>query len=240
QVLVLRLAPGQVFQVFGGFARCGDDAGAADGCFLHDEAVTGLYPGGGVCKPMIVLWGCAQLLPLPGGAPNQAALDRQGCARRWGIPPTTVVRRRRLPKGERETRRALSEAAGRVCPPPARTRKGRAVRPQGGPPSRAAGNPPPPCAGPPRRYGSPPCRLQAARIRSAGNGPQGTIPSPISSQFDFGAVFLDRLDQVFALDAHPHGQGGGDEHRGIDPEPDPDRQGQREVVQRGTAEEEHR
>ena len=52
-------------------------------------------------------------------------------------------------------------------------------------------------------------------------------------------VLLDRLDQVLALDAEVHRDGRGDEHRRVDAEHDADRQRQREVVQRRSAEEVH-
>src|SRR5690606_663918 len=55
-----------------------------------------------------------------------------------------------------------------------------------------------------------------------------------------GVVFFNGLDQVFAFDAQPHGNGGGHEYRRINAKPDADGQRQREVVQSGAAEEEHR
>ena len=58
----------------------------------------------------------------------------------------------------------------------------------------------------------------------------------------FGSCVLDRCDliEVFTLDAQPHGDRRGDEHRRIDAEQDSDRQRDGEVVQGRAAEDEHR
>ena len=57
----------------------------------------------------------------------------------------------------------------------------------------------------------------------------------------FGSCSLaGRLDEVFTLDAQPHRDRRGDEHRRVDAEQDADRQRDREVVQRLAAEDQHR
>ena len=67
-----------------------------------------------------------------------------------------------------------------------------------------------------------------------------STPPPRRSDRSDRAPWPRRLDQVFALDAEPHRDRRGDEHRRVDAEQDADRQRDGEVVQRRAAEEQHR
>src|SRR5471032_2603867 len=86
-----------------------------------------------------------------------------------------------------------------------------------------------------------PIRLNALKIAF---GADGGFLDRDAGRLNDGAVglvfFLDRLDQVFALHAQPHGHGGGDEHRRINAEADADGQRDGEEVQRRAAQEQHR
>src|SRR5471030_106576 len=86
-----------------------------------------------------------------------------------------------------------------------------------------------------------PIRLNALKIAF---GADGGFLDRDAGRLNDGAVglvfFLDRLDQVFALHAQPHGHGGGDEHRRINAEADTDGQRDGEEVQRRAAQEQHR
>src|SRR5690606_312310 len=90
-----------------------------------------------------------------------------------------------------------------------------------------------------------PDNLQNVSTQTHEKKPLGEGPVVLAghlAQFDFCCVFAFffycGLDQVFALDSQPHGDGGGHEYRGVDTEPDADSQGQREVMQGGATEEE--